>query len=388
MALITDYATLQTAVADYLAKSNLTSFIPNFVQNAENKIYRKQHLREEERELYVRIEGGFAEVPSDFKKMKQAYYEGSPIRPLNWMELDALYQKYPLRSGAEPPCAISRQADKFVFGPAPADGILRGVYYKKQPAARSAVTNLLLNSEDFTTTWTVTRATAATSAGQSPDYAREANSLSEDATAANTHFAEQTFSGTDNQTYTFSCHFTASNRSHVRLALLDRAGVTATVADFDIGKGAFMPLPPNGDNDDVPVHVEKLQFGWFRFGFTGNVGVGGTSEGVQIYLHDGSGTIFDGLNQESIKLWGAQLETGSTMSQYVRSGATQGSVENWYLENAPEVLLYASLLEAQPFIMNDPRIPIWQAYLADALDSLDDATRDADTGMHLVAQVG
>jgi hypothetical protein len=33
---------------------------------------------------------------------------------------------------------------------------------------------------------------------------------------------------------------------------------------------------------------------------------------------------------------------------------------NWLTENAPEVLLYGTLLEATPFLKNDERIPVWQ----------------------------
>ena len=34
---------------------------------------------------------------------------------------------------------------------------------------------------------------------------------------------------------------------------------------------------------------------------------------------------------------------------------------NWLTEYAPELLLYASLLEATPFLKNDDRIPVWQS---------------------------
>lgn len=34
---------------------------------------------------------------------------------------------------------------------------------------------------------------------------------------------------------------------------------------------------------------------------------------------------------------------------------------NWLTEYAPDLLLYASLLEAAPFLKNDERIPTWQA---------------------------
>lgn len=41
MAVITDYGSLQTAVADYLNREDLVSNIPQFIQFAENRIYRE-----------------------------------------------------------------------------------------------------------------------------------------------------------------------------------------------------------------------------------------------------------------------------------------------------------------------------------------------------------
>jgi hypothetical protein len=38
----------------------------------------------------------------------------------------------------------------------------------------------------------------------------------------------------------------------------------------------------------------------------------------------------------------------------------EDSQTNWLTENAPEVLLYGTLLEATPFLKNDERIPVWQ----------------------------
>lgn len=32
---------------------------------------------------------------------------------------------------------------------------------------------------------------------------------------------------------------------------------------------------------------------------------------------------------------------------------------NWLLTNAPDIYLYGALLEAEPFIMNDPRVQLW-----------------------------
>jgi hypothetical protein len=43
---------------------------------------------------------------------------------------------------------------------------------------------------------------------------------------------------------------------------------------------------------------------------------------------------------------------------------------NWLTNNAPDVLLYATLLEAIPFIKNDDRIPVWESFYMKAIASL------------------
>ena len=137
MAVISNYATLQTAVADYLARNDLTSFVPNFIQNAENKIYRRLNIRAEETAFSVAVTNGVGTVPTRFKKIKFAYINQSPIQLLEWMGLEDLYRKYPVRSGGETPCRISRDAGTFVFGPYPADFTLVGTYYQKLEPLRT-----------------------------------------------------------------------------------------------------------------------------------------------------------------------------------------------------------------------------------------------------------
>jgi hypothetical protein len=53
MAVITNYATLQQAVADYLNRADLTSFLPNFTQACEMKLYRDLRIRAMETALSV-----------------------------------------------------------------------------------------------------------------------------------------------------------------------------------------------------------------------------------------------------------------------------------------------------------------------------------------------
>ncbi len=44
---------------------------------------------------------------------------------------------------------------------------------------------------------------------------------------------------------------------------------------------------------------------------------------------------------------------------------------NWFMLNAPDVLLWAALAEAAPFMLEDPRIVIWEKKLEAALQALE-----------------
>ena len=61
---------------------------------------------------------------------------------------------------------------------------------------------------------------------------------------------------------------------------------------------------------------------------------------------------------------------------------TGGSVvSNWLTSNAPDVLLYGSLLEAEPFIKNDERIGVWVNAYNSAVTKIQSAdARDRHSG--------
>ena len=53
---------------------------------------------------------------------------------------------------------------------------------------------------------------------------------------------------------------------------------------------------------------------------------------------------------------------------------TSGTVtSNWLTINAPDILLYGSLMEAEPFIKNDERIAVWLQAYRDGIDKLQKA---------------
>jgi len=55
---------------------------------------------------------------------------------------------------------------------------------------------------------------------------------------------------------------------------------------------------------------------------------------------------------------------------------------NWLTQYAPNLLLYATLLEAAPFLKNDERIPVWQTMYQSAAQALqsEDMSKILDRG--------
>jgi hypothetical protein len=53
---------------------------------------------------------------------------------------------------------------------------------------------------------------------------------------------------------------------------------------------------------------------------------------------------------------------------------------NWFTQNAPQAILYGTLLQAMPFLKNDERIPMWQAQYTQVVQTLkvEDLSRIGD----------
>lgn len=63
---------------------------------------------------------------------------------------------------------------------------------------------------------------------------------------------------------------------------------------------------------------------------------------------------------------------------------TSSASTNWMITNAPDVYLYGCLLEAEPFIMNDPRVQLWATAFQQAIaDIQDQDNRDRHSGSAL-----
>lgn len=157
MAVVTSYTTLQTAVGDWLARSNLTTFIPNFIQNWEEDFYRepKNFGRWMEVSDDPVIASSVITVPSDYLQLKYAYVSGSPSSRLDRVSLNQVYGRYPRGSGTGLPVWIAREGANFVFGPPPDSGYtIHRVYWGKPTNIRTSATDasahyLIVNAADL-----------------------------------------------------------------------------------------------------------------------------------------------------------------------------------------------------------------------------------------------
>ena len=70
---------------------------------------------------------------------------------------------------------------------------------------------------------------------------------------------------------------------------------------------------------------------------------------------------------------------------YKKFDNLSGSVAtNWLITNAPDIYLYGSMLEAEPFIMNDERVPLWAAALDRAVSDMQEQdNKDRHSGSAL-----
>lgn len=143
---ITSYSELKTACANWLARADLTTYIPDFITLAEARIYRELKVRQMETALSSAIASGVLTVPTGYLEMKWAYVNGSPIKALRRASLEELYSQYPTRASDGKPAVFAREGENFIFGPYPDSAYtIKGTYYKKLTALSDAnTTNWLI----------------------------------------------------------------------------------------------------------------------------------------------------------------------------------------------------------------------------------------------------
>jgi len=143
------YSDLQTSIANYLARSDLTSIIPDFITLAENRLRRELRIRQMLKSVTTVTVASDAtvEIPSDFLQARDFVVMTNPIQPLSYSSPSSLSND-PRASQIGVPRSYTIMATEFQVAPAP-DGVytLKLLYYAA-PAYLSSnnTTNVFLTT--------------------------------------------------------------------------------------------------------------------------------------------------------------------------------------------------------------------------------------------------
>ncbi len=141
------YSDLQTSIANYLARSDLTSQIPDFITFAENRLRRELRIRQMLKSVTTATVSGdnTVELPSDFLQVRDFVVMTNPIQPLSYSSPSALSND-PRASEVGVPMSYTILANEFQVSPSP-DGVytVRLLYFAA-PAylSSSNTTNVFL----------------------------------------------------------------------------------------------------------------------------------------------------------------------------------------------------------------------------------------------------
>ena len=94
MALAT-YADLQTQIANWIARADLTSYIPDFITLFETQANRRLRVRLMETSATLTPSGGFVALPSDYLMWRYLKWAGSTARVLEYVHPSYFLASYP-----------------------------------------------------------------------------------------------------------------------------------------------------------------------------------------------------------------------------------------------------------------------------------------------------
>lgn len=128
---ITNYSDLQVTIANYLARTDLTAQIPDFIRLAELRLRRDLRLRQMLKSATTNTVGGDQTVslPSDFLQLRDLFVVTNPVRDLQYVT-PSVFSRNGRVTESGLPVFYTIIANEFKFAPMPdTDYTLRVLYY-------------------------------------------------------------------------------------------------------------------------------------------------------------------------------------------------------------------------------------------------------------------
>ena len=137
---ITSYADLQTSIANFLARDDLTTQIPDFIQLAEARINRELETREQEKRAQATLVAGdeYIALPTDLREVREVKLNTSPLTVLSYASPTGLDTQYS-SNGQGKPQGYSIVGKEMKVRPVPDSGYTMEIVYIGDVDALSAV---------------------------------------------------------------------------------------------------------------------------------------------------------------------------------------------------------------------------------------------------------
>lgn len=101
---ITTYTDLQTSIANFLARSDLTAQIPDFITLAEGRMSRELETRSQEKRSTASLTAGneYIFLPNDMREIREVKLNTSPLTVLKYYSPVALDEQYASNGQGKP----------------------------------------------------------------------------------------------------------------------------------------------------------------------------------------------------------------------------------------------------------------------------------------------
>lgn len=132
---LANYTDLKATIADYLARTDLTSVIPTFISLAETRMGRDVRIMEMLTQTTLSITSASANMPSDFLALREIHFDTDPVTPLVYQTPEQFYANG-LQNNAGDSVYFSFIDNTIKFAPVGTPATVSVLYYA-QPTALS-----------------------------------------------------------------------------------------------------------------------------------------------------------------------------------------------------------------------------------------------------------